>query len=318
MPSFSDAMPLGSTLDTLHLFGDATRVRLMALLSKEELTVAELVKVTGLAQSRVSTHLGKLREAGLLRDRKVGSSTFYAASDGAMPDGARRLWELIEGDVDDPILTDDQRRCDELIQAREAAEPWPDAVAGQMERHYSPGRTWEATARGLLGLVHLGDALDIGSGDGAITQLLVPRARSITCLDRSDKMITAARKRLQQHAHVDYRVGDLHELPFEAARFDQVLMFNVLTYAHSPKVALGEAARVLRRGGTLVVVTLNRHEHREITDQYNHLQPGFDAATLRGWLERSGLRIDFCEVTSREKRAPYFEVVSAFATQGET
>src|SRR4051794_1948154 len=177
----------GATIETrvdlLRLFGDPTRVRLAALLERDELTVAEITRITDLPQSRVSTHLGKLREAGVLRDRREGASTYYCMNDGAMPPDARRVWTTVTGTLDEPLLRADRDRCASLVRSRESGKGWPDAVAGQMERYYSPGRTWEATARGLLGLVRLGDVLDAGSGDGALAALLAPRARHITCLD---------------------------------------------------------------------------------------------------------------------------------------
>src|SRR5262245_18231168 len=192
---------LDTSLEQLRPFGTATRVRLVALLARHDLTVADLTSITELPQSRVSTHLGRLREAGVLRDRRQGASTVYSLNDGSMPVAARRVWDLLEHDLDDAVVTADRARCDALLRARERAGSWPDAVAGQMERHYSPGRTWEATARAFLGLIHLGDVLDAGSGDGTIAQLLLPRARSITCLDSSARMIAAARTRLADAAN---------------------------------------------------------------------------------------------------------------------
>ncbi len=306
---------LDSTIGLLHLFGDATRVRLMALLGHAELTVADITSVTELAQSRVSTHLGRLKDARLLRLRRVGASTFYAINDGAMPEPARRIWELVRGEVDDGVLESDRQRCDDLLRARETATSWPDSIAGEMERHYSPGRTWEATARGLIELVRLGDVLDVGSGDGAIAQLLAPRTRSITCLDRSERMIAAARKRLAVQDNVRFSVGDMHELPFEDESFDAVLLFNTLTYAHNPARVVAEARRVLRPGGNLVVITLSAHGHAPITAAYGHLQPGFDLDSLRAMFKSAGLQVSHCDVTSRERRKPYFEVVTALCTR---
>ena len=304
---------LDATLDLLHLFGDPTRVRLVALLARHELTVAELMHVTELPQSRVSTHLGKLREAGVLRDRRSGTSTLYALNDGSMPAEARRVWALVEAEVVDAVLEAERARADALVQARERASAWPDAVAGQMERHYSPGRTWEATARAFLGLIRLGDVLDAGSGDGTIAQLLAPRARSITCLDRSEKMLAAARARLAAVPNVRVLGGDLHAIPTGEACFDQVLLFNVLTSAGGPARALGEAARVLRRGGSVTLVTLDAHPHAQLTSTYGHVHPGFPPATLRRMLVRAGLEVERCEVTSRERREPHLNVVTAFA-----
>lgn len=303
---------LQATVGWLHLFGDPTRVRLMTLVSREELTVAELTSITELAQPRVSTHLGKLREAGLLRDRRVGGSTYYSANPQAMPADARAVWEAVAR-VEDPIIESDERRCQALVKAREKATRWPDALAGQMERYYSPGRTWEATARGLCGLLRLGDVLDAGSGDGTLAQLLAPRARSVTCLDRSERMIEAARERLAREKNVAFQVGDLHQLPFAADSFDQVLCLNVLTYAEDPGRVLAEAARVLRPGGDLVVVTLEAHAHDEALELYHHVNRGFTQAALRRLITRAGLEIDALGPSHREKRQPHFEVLQAFA-----
>jgi ArsR family transcriptional regulator len=303
---------LDSTVGWLHLFGDPTRVRLLALVAEEELTVAELCTITELAQPRVSTHLGKLRDAGLLRDRKVGSSTYYSVN-GDMPQAARSLWKLLCAQIQDAVLDSDKKRMQQLLRARDKAASWPDSVAGQMERYYSPGRTWEATARGLIGLLRLGDVLDAGSGDGAIAQLLAPRARSVTCIDRSQRVMAAARTRLGREKNVRFFVGDLHALPLQDERFDQVLLFNVLTYAHTPARVIGEAARVLRPGGDLVVVTLEAHQHQEITAAYQHVNNGFSAPALKKMLQKAALTVESCAVSSREKREPYFQVITAVA-----
>lgn len=304
---------LDSAVDVLSLFADPTRVRLVSLLARHELSVADLTAITELAQSRVSTHLGKLREAGVLRDRRVGASTYYALNDAAMPEAARKVWSLLEGHLRDKVLEADRVRCEALLRARERASEWPDAVAGEMERHYSPGRTWEAMARGLLGLMRLGDVLDAGSGDGTIAQLLAPRARSITLLDRSERMIEAARTRLKGNSNARFHVGDVHAMPFDDERFDQVLLFNVLTCCEQPSRALGEAARVLRPGGDLAIVTLDAHQHPEITAAYRHIHPGFSPGALRKLLRGARLEVEHCAVTSRERRQPYFQVITAFA-----
>jgi ArsR family transcriptional regulator len=184
-----------------------------------------------------------------------------------------------------------------------------------MERHYSPGRTWEATARGLLAFVQLGDVLDVGSGDGAVAQLLAPRARSICCVDRSERVVDAARARMAGLGNVRSCVADMHALPFTDAAFDQVLHLNTLTYSDRPRLALAEAARVLRPGGTLTVVTLAEHRQAEVTAAYGHCQSGFAPERLRGWLLDSGLAVQSCSITSRERRPPHFEVVTAEATR---
>ncbi len=307
------AASLGDTATLLGLLADPTRMRLLALLDEHELSVAELTRITGVPQPRVSTHLGKLKDAGFIRDRRVGTSIFYRVDEARTPAAARAAWNTIAAGLDDAVLHDDRERCDEVLQARSREAEWPDTVAGRMEHHYSPGRTWEATARAFVGLIQLGDVLDIGSGDGVIAQLLSPRARTYTCIDRSAKVIEAARARLRSSPNVELLCGDMHALPLADASFDQVLSFSVLTYAEDPRAALRESLRVLRPGGTLILVTLHEHRHREISSAYHHVNDGFAPDDLQALLEEVGFEVERCDVSAREKRKPYFDVVCAFA-----
>ncbi len=304
---------LGTTVDVLQLLGEPTRVRLLALLACHELTVAEIVGVTQLAQSTVSTHLGKLREAGLVRDRRAGASTYYVLNDGALPEPARKIWELVRGELRDTLLEDDAERAAHVVRARDDAGPWPDSVAGEMERHWSPGRTWESLARAIVGLVRLGDVVDVGSGDGTVAQLLASRAERWTCVDRSERVLSAAKARLGHLKNVRFLAADAQALPLRDAAFDAALLLHLLTHVESPARACAEAARVLRPGGSLVAVTLDAHEQTEVTAAYGHAHPGFAPALLRRLLGRAGLEVQACEVTSRDARPPGLRVVTAFA-----
>jgi ArsR family transcriptional regulator len=306
---------LAAATDLMRLLGDPTRVRLMSLLFREELTVAELTQVTRLAQSRVSTHLGKLREAGLVRDRRAGTSSYYRVTQKNMPVDARRLWEVVRVTARDPLLEQDASRLREVVAARSGGVSWADAVAGQMERHYSPGRTWEAALRGLLGLARLGSVLDVASGDCAIAELVAPRARGVTCTDISATVLAAGRRRLAHLPHVSFRRGDMHALPFRDASFDHVLMLACLGYADDPPKAIAEAARVLKPGGNVVAATLREHDHKDVVARYDHVQSGFDAGRLRQWFEAAGLTVELCDVTSRDSRSPHFAVITVHASR---
>ena len=147
-----------------------------------------------------------------------------------------------------------------------------------IERDYSPGRTWHSLAVGVTALLKLGDVLDAGSGDGAAASSLAPYCRSLTCIDTNPGMIEAARARLARFPHARAQVADLHELPFEAASFDAVLMFHTLTYAERPARVLAECARVLRPDGRLVLLCLNKHRQLEVTARYGERHPGFSPA----------------------------------------
>lgn len=296
-----------------RLLADPSRCRLLLLLEAHELSVAELTEITGLAQSRVSTHLARLKRAGLVQDKRVGSAALYSpsASEGA----AGELWQLLRASIDDRQLRIDRERAEQLVLARKHGQTWAESVAGRMELHYSPGRTWEATARALIGLVELGDVLDIASGDGVLTELIAEHARSVTCVDISATVVAAARRRLAGFAHVTVEQADMHALPFADACFDHAFAMHALPYSRDTQKVLREAARVLRPGGRLVIATLNAHSHEEAMRAYDHVNLGIAADELYRQLAAAGLRVQTCRITSREMRAPYFEVISALATK---
>jgi SAM-dependent methyltransferase len=303
---------VADAVGALQLFGDPTRLRLAALLARHELTVTEITAVTGLGQSRVSTHLAKLKEAGVLRDRREGLSTRYGLAAGDVPGAVGALWGVLRERLGDEAIADDLRRCAEVLRG---GREWPDAVAGRMERHYSPGRTWEALARAFLGLADLGDVLDMGSGDGTVAELVAPRARSVLCVDRSARIAEAAHARLRGRPNVRVAVGDVEHVPAADATFDQVLLFNVLPCCTRPSRAVSEAGRVLRPGGRVVAVTVAPHRSIEHAASYGHRHAGVAPERLRRWLVRGGLRVEACDVTSRERRDPPYDVVTAFASK---
>jgi ubiquinone/menaquinone biosynthesis C-methylase UbiE/DNA-binding transcriptional ArsR family regulator len=296
-----------------RLLADASRLRLLLLLEAHELTVAELSQVTRHAQSRVSTHLARLQRAGLVRQRRAGTAALYGATDAAREGAAGSVWELLRGQLSDAQARVDRERAAEVVRERRRAQTWAESVAGRMERQYSPGRTWEATARALIGLVDLGDVLDIACGDGVLAELLTSQARSVTGVDISPTLIAAARERLKGDAHVTFAEGDMHALPLEAERFDHVFLMHALAYTRRPQDALREAARTLRRGGRLVVSALNAHTHKATMQAYDHVNLGIAPGALRKLLEQAGLEVESCRVASREERPPYFEVVAALA-----
>lgn len=294
----------------LKVLADATRVRLLALLEHEELTVAELSSITRLAQPRVSTHLARLKEAGLVRDRRAGVSAYYRFDEAVLDPAQRALWRTLREGSDDPLLRQDAERIPGVLAARAADANWADSVAGDMERHYSPGRTWEALARSALPLLAPGHVLDIASGDGVLAELLAPHAREYICIDASARVVNAASERLRRFANVQVREGDMHALPFADDHFDLVVLMHALTYSTQPAVAVTEAARVLRPGGRLLLCSLAEHPHRAAVEAYGHVNLGFAANDLRAFVAQAGLEIATSETVTREKRPPHFEVIS--------
>ncbi len=297
----------------LHVLADPTRVRLLALLEREELTVAELAAVTRLAQPRVSTHLSKLKEAELVLDRRAGVSAYYRFNEENLEVGEKRLWETLRDSTDDPLLRQDAERLPIVLGTRANNQNWADSVAGDMERHYSPGRTWEALARSALPLLAPGEVLDIASGDGVLAELLAPHSKKYICLDSSAKVVMAASERLRKLPHVEVIEGDMQALPFENARFDLVLLMHALTYADKPALTIAEAARVLKKNGRLLLSCLAKHEHRAVVTPYGHVNLGFTEKELRKHADKAGFEVLVCEAVTREKRPPHFEVITLLA-----
>jgi SAM-dependent methyltransferase len=303
-------MTLARAIDTLNILGDESRIRLCTLLRERELSVTDLVRVTGIPQSGVSTHLARLREGGFVRDRRDGPRSFYALAAESIPGTARAFLDEAAASAD-PTLEGDQRRLAELEAERRGA--LPESLAGEMERHYSPGRTWQSLAFGFAALLRLGDVLDVGAGDGAVAGYLAPYCRSLLCVDIHARMIEAAKTRLGRFPNVRAEVADAHDLPYRASTFDSILLFHTLTYAEKPLRVLEECARVLRPGGRVVVLALDAHTQVGLTAPYGERHPGFTPRALRGLLTRAGLAVTFAEVACREPKKPHFRVVLAIA-----
>lgn len=299
----------------LRLLSDSTRLRLLLLLDREELSVAELAAITQLAQPRVSTHLARLKEAQLVIDRREGVSVYYRMAGEVRDVHLTALWDVLRHGADDPLVRQDRARVPQVLAARAGAGKWADAVAGDMERHYSPGRTWEATARALTQLLRLGDVLDLASGDGVMGELLAPQCRSVTCLDLSERVARAGRKRLAEFDNARFEQGDMHDLPFADASFDTVLLMHALTYTKTPERVIAEIARVLRPGGQLLATTLKAHDHEKAVAPYDHVNLGFTVKDLEALATGAGLEACRSGVAAVEKRSPNFSVLSLLATK---
>lgn len=305
-------MDLQSASLHCRLLADSTRLRLLLILEQEELSVAELAAILQLAQPRISTHLAKLKEAGLVVDRREGVSVYYRMSGSFQDQSLEALWAVLRLSREDPLVQQDLERISPVLRSR-SGTTWAESVAGDMDRHYSPGRTWEATSRALVNLLSPGRVLDIASGDGVMAELLAPHASEVICIDISEKVVAAGRKRLADRTNVEFKTGDMHQLPFKDRSFDTVLLMHALTYTDQPELVLREAHRVLKPAGQLLAVTLAKHRHKKAVEPYNHANLGFAPEQLQKLAELSGLKVRHCEVTAHEKRPPHFAVLTLSA-----
>ena len=292
------------------LLADETRLRLLLLLQGNELTVAELSATLQLAQPRISTHLAKLKEQRFVLGRKDGVSTYYRLNETLITGDYHSIWKtLVQQGKKDSLAIQDKERLNMVLSERAKNKNWVDSVAGDMERQYSPGRSWEATTRAISYLLDLGDVLDIGSGDGVLAELLHQRAQTYTCVDTSEKVIKEAQKRLSHAKNISYQVADMHKLNLTNT-FDTVFLLHVLTYSINPQLALKQASLRLKSSGKILISTLAKHNHTDIVYDFGHLNNGFTPKELEQFAKNAGLTDIKVKVTSKENRKPHFEVIT--------
>jgi len=279
----------------LKVLADPTRLRILALLELEELSVGELSRALGLAQSRVSNHLRVLREAELLRERHVGASTYLRSRLAGGGNGeaghAARLWNsLREGLAELPEHEADRFRLSDLLAQRgPGTAEFFDALAGDWDKLGALFQTGQARHRAAAHLLPKGLVLaDLGCGTGYMARALAGLATHLICVDRSQGMLDAARKRLDPAptgTHIEFRTGELDALPIADGELDGALVGMVLHHLEGLDGALGEMRRVLRPGGTAVVLELAPHReewmHRALGDRHLGLEAGDVVAALR-------------------------------------
>ncbi len=302
--------------DLFKTLSDESRIRLLLLLQQQELTVAELSEITRLAQPRVSTHLSHLKKHQLVQVRKQGVSSFYRLNTNQIDTEYNRILEMVVNHYSEhPLITQDNKQLHAVMASQAASNQWVDAVAGDMERHYSPGRTWEATTRVVAKMVDLGHVLDLGSGDGVLAELLAKNSKEYTCLDNNAKAIDAAKARLKDLNNVNFHQHDIHQLPFADNQFDCVLMLHVLTYSTQPEKVIQQAYKVCKPGGKIIISTLQKHNHDSVLIEYGHKNLGFETTELNRWCESAGFIDVDATISSQEQKKPHFKIVTVEASK---
>ena len=304
-----------STLRHLRLLADPSRLRILLLLEKEELSVAELQDVLGMGQSRISTHLAQMKQGGLLEDRREGKSIYYRLRPrrGAEAEAFERLRtvlqeaaaEIPEAEEDIPALAQIMRRRQDKVRA------YFDDLAGKFGRHYVPGRSWKGLAETLLTLLPPLVIADLGAGEGTFSQLLARRAKKVIAVDNSEKMVEYGTELARKHGvkNLEYRFGDIQEIPIRTGTVDLAFFSQALHHAQHPERAVAEAYRILKPGGRIVVLDLLRHSYQEARELYADVWLGFTEAEVFRFLTDAGFRHVETSIVHREEESPHFQTL---------
>jgi ubiquinone/menaquinone biosynthesis C-methylase UbiE len=281
-------------LTALRAVAEPTRLRLMVLCARGELTVSEVTQILGQSQPRVSRHLKLLCEAGLLDRFREGSWVFYRANDcGPVATLARQL--VAACDETDPTIALDLQRLAAIKQRRaDAAQAYFRENAAHWHRIrslYVEERVVEAALVDIIAAADPRDLLDIGTGTGRILEVLAPRVERALGIDQSREMLAVARVNLERVGLENgvVRLGDMYQLALPDASFDAAVIHQVLHYADRPAVAITEAARVLRPSGILVIVDFAPHALEYLREQHAHRRLGFADAEIAEWCRAAGL-----------------------------
>jgi SAM-dependent methyltransferase len=292
---------------TLH---DPTRLRILALLGEEELSVAELQEILHLGQSRISTHLAHLRRVGLVHPRREGKRTYYSLVKKLDRETRQILDSALLTLTEVPSAKGDKASLKLVLEKRRAtAREHFNRVAGRLGKSFCPGRTWTEIGPLLAHLIPRVVVADLGAGEGWLSQLLARRAEKVIAVDNSPKMVAFGRTEAKKKgiANLEFRLGDLAEPPIPANSVDVVILSQALHHAANPQQAVTAAAGLLRKGGRLVVLDLNQHHFDPARDLYGDHWLGFSEADLRDWLNAAGLREIEVQLLAPEAEPPHFQ-----------
>ncbi len=298
---------MASILKSLRLAADPNRLRILLILEQEELSVAEIQEILAKGQSQISTHLAQLKQAGLVDDRRTGKNAFYKSRAPA------ELMQLLKQAVAEVPEAERDREALRLVlrKRQDTMRRYFDELAGKFGRQYVPGRSWKGIAEAMLKLLPPLVIADLGAGEGTISQLMAQRARKVIAIDNSEKMVEFGAELAKKHGigNLEYRLGDLEEVPIRSGTVDLAFLSQALHHAVHPERAVAEAWRIVKPGGRIAILDLNRHHFEEAREMYADLWLGFTELEIEKYLKGAGFRNVETAVVYRETEAPHFETL---------
>jgi ArsR family transcriptional regulator len=305
---------MSATLKSLRALSDATRLRVVALLERDELSVNELQEITRLGQSRISTHLGLLQDSGLVQSRREGKRTFYKLNSQTTGATGEFIQLAIRGAKELPEHSHDQINLKRVVARRkEQAQVFFNQVAGRFDRVYGPGRSWQAFGHLLLRILPPLVVADLGAGEGLLSELLARRAKKVIAVDNSEKIVAfgAAKAKKNHLKNLEFRLGNLQNPPIEANSVDLVILSQALHHAEIPADAIAAAHKILKTGGQILILDLLKHHFEKAHELYGDRWLGFAESDLHRWLEVVGFKKIEVSIVAREEQPPHFQTILA-------
>ena len=307
---------MSATLKSLRALSDATRLRIVALLERDELSVNELQEITRLGQSRISTHLGLLQDSGLVQSRREGKRTFYKLNSQTGDATGEFIQLAIRGAKELPEHSHDQINLKRvLMRRREQAQVFFNQVAGRFDRVYGPGRSWEAFGHLLLRILSPLVVADLGAGEGLLSELLARRCKKVIAVDNSEKIVAFGKAKAKKNGlkNLEFRLGNLQNPPIEANSVDLVILSQALHHAEIPADAIAAAHKILKGGGQILILDLLKHNFEKARELYGDRWLGFAESDLHRWLEEAGFKRIEVSIVAREEQPPHFQTILAEA-----
>lgn len=305
---------MSATLKSLRALSDPTRLRIVALLERDELSVNELQDITGLGQSRISTHLGLLADCDLVCSRREGKRTFYRLNPQADKMAGEFIQLAIRGARELPEHGGDQINLKRIVaRRREQAQVYFNQVAGRFDRVYGPGRSWQAFGHLLLRIIPPVVVADLGAGEGLLSELLARRCKKVIAVDNSERIVEfgAAKAKKNHLKNLEFRQGDLQNPPIDPGSVEVAILSQALHHAENPAAAIAAAHKILRPGGQILILDLLKHTFDKAAELYGDRWPGFAESDLHDWLEKAGFKKIEVSIVAREEQPPHFQTVLA-------
>jgi ubiquinone/menaquinone biosynthesis C-methylase UbiE/DNA-binding transcriptional ArsR family regulator len=290
------------TVQYYKALADETRLRLLNLLIRHELNVNEIVSVMGMGQPRISRHLKILTDCGLLKYRRDGLWVFYSASREGQGGRFNELFQVfIAGDSE---LNSDYAVMQGILEeGMKEKTRFFDSIASD----------WDDIKQGIFGTVNISEeivgrikncniAADLGCGTGELLIPIKQKAKQVIGVDKSPKMLEEAEHKLASNGRgIELRIGEMEHLPMRDQEADVAIINMVLHYLPSPDSSIFEAGRVLKKGGSLILVDLDKHQNEEMRKKYEHRWLGFTRKNIERWLSAGGfLPREFIQYDARD------------------